>query len=316
MNTYVIGHEKPDVDSVVAAIALAKLFKTDSCFGYENPIAVLASEINNETAYVLERFGIKTPPILTEDMLSDEDQFVLVDHNEETQRSKLVQESRVVEIIDHHKVSFKSESPIYMTFKPWGSTATIITWMFEKNDIGIDDQTAQLLLSAILSDTVGMQSATTTEKDREYVAMLAEKAGVSDIKELTTEIFKAKSDIGSLSEEEMVRNDYKVFDFSGKKVFIGQLETVQQNEVLTQKEALIRAMESIKQDEGLDEIFLAISDILAVNTQLLFANGNEQMIAEKAFGVEAHDDHILDIGAKLSRKKEIAPAIEQAIKEL
>lgn len=59
---YIIGHRNPDTDSICSAIAYANLkTKTDDSKLYE---ARRAGELNGETAYVLEKFGVKTPRFL------------------------------------------------------------------------------------------------------------------------------------------------------------------------------------------------------------------------------------------------------------
>ena len=168
------------------------------------------------------------------------------------------------------------------------------------------------MLAAILSDTVGFKSATTTPKDKEYGEELAKIAEISDVEAFTLEIFKAKSDVSALSDEEIVKNDFKVFEF-GKKTMIDQLETVEQDMILTEKKAsLLAAMQSVKAELGVELLFVAITDILKVNTKLLILGNAEAQVAQDAFGGTV-TDNILDIGPKMSRKKEIAPAIEKAL---
>jgi manganese-dependent inorganic pyrophosphatase len=169
------------------------------------------------------------------------------------------------------------------------------------------------MLAAILSDTVGFKSATTTMKDEQFGKELAEIAEISDVDAFTLEIFKAKSDVSKLSDEQIVTNDYKIFDFGDKKVLIDQLETVEQNVILShKKEGLLKAMEKVKSAQKVDYIFVAITDILKVNTKLLILNEESGAVATKAFGGTI-ENNTLDIGPKMSRKKEIAPAIEKAL---
>jgi manganese-dependent inorganic pyrophosphatase len=169
------------------------------------------------------------------------------------------------------------------------------------------------MLSAILSDTVGLKSSTTTEKDKLAAIDLQKTSGVLDLENLTLEIFMAKSDLSKLSDEQIVLNDYKIFDFSGQKVLIGQTETVEQSEIIAiKKDNLLRAMEQIKQREGVNQIYLALTDILKVNTKILILSESEKLTAEKAFGGLV-ENNILDIGPKMSRKKDIAPEIEKII---
>ena len=313
MKTYIIGHTKPDTDAVVAAMALEFLYKTKECFGYENPEAVISDPLNPETTFLFEKFGVNTPQVISAQDITTEDKVVLVDHNEASQRLEGLPESQITDIVDHHKANLNLNHPIFMTFKSWGSSSTIVYFLMKQNNVSPDKKLASLMLAAILSDTVGYKSATCTEKDKEIGAELAQIAEISDVAAFTLEIFKAKSDISSLSDEQIVKNDYKVFEF-GKKTMIDQLETVEQDLVLSDKKAsLLEAMKSVKEELGVELLFVAITDILKVNTKLLILSEAEKAVAEKAFGGTVQDN-VLDIGPKMSRKKEIAPAVENALK--
>lgn len=313
MKTYIIGHTKPDTDAVVAAMGLEHLYRNAPDFGYSDAHALIADPLNPETSFIFKKFGVSAPTLLNDAALTDDDQFVLVDHNESSQRPEHVTETSVVEVVDHHKVNMDHGTPIYLTFKPWGSSSTIVYYLMKQAGVQPTKELAALMLCAILSDTVGFKSATTTDRDKQLGSELATIAGVENVEALTLEIFKAKSDISSLSDEAIVKNDYKVFDFA-QKTFIGQLETVEQTRLVTdKKQDLLTAMQAIKESEGVDLLFLALTDILTVNTKLLILGDAEKAVAEKAFGGTVSDS-VLDIGPKMSRKKEIAPAIEEAEK--
>ncbi|MCA9392002.1 manganese-dependent inorganic pyrophosphatase [candidate division WWE3 bacterium] len=314
MNTYVIGHVKPDLDSVVAAFAAEYLFTHKSAYQREAAKAVIAEEINNETRYVFERFRVNSPDILTEAMIDDDTRFVLVDHNEEAQRSELVSPEKIVEIIDHHKFNINFNKAMFITAKTWGSTSTIIWWMMRNEGIVPTKELASLMLCAILSDTVGLRSSLTTEWDKKYADELAKIAEINDVDALTLDIFKAKSNIDNLTPQEIVTNDYKVFDFASKKVLIGIVETVEQDVVLGRRDELIKAMHEVREHESVDLIFCVVSDILKFNSKIIFTSEEEKQIALKAFPDASEAGNLtLDIGPRISRKKEIAPPIEQAL---
>ncbi len=313
MKTYVIGHLKPDTDSVVAALALAEFYRHTPSFNRPNAEAVIAEPINNETAFLLNKFAVASPKIITAKDIQPEDQIVLVDHNEAYQRLVGINDEQIVEIIDHHKPNLTLNQPLFMTFKSWGSSSTVVYYLLKENDFTPDKKLASLLLSAILSDTVGFKSSTCTDQDIKTAKKLAKLAAIDDLEVLSLEIFKAKSDLSQLSCQQMVKNDYKIFDFAGKKVMIDQLETVEQEQLITEKkECLLEAMQEVKEELGVALIFVVISDILQVNSKILVLGDHEQAIAESAFATKV-TDHVIDIGAKLSRKKDIAPAIERAI---
>lgn len=59
---YVVGHRNPDTDSICSAIAYANLKQQ---IGDGNYIAKRAGMLNEETQYVLERFGVEAPTLLS-----------------------------------------------------------------------------------------------------------------------------------------------------------------------------------------------------------------------------------------------------------
>jgi inorganic pyrophosphatase/exopolyphosphatase len=75
----------------------------------------------------------------------------------------------------------------------------------------------------------------------------------------------------------MVKNDYKIFEFSGKKVLIDQLETVEQAKIINEKKRLfVSAMAKVKDALKVDFIFVVISDILEINSKILLLSETEQ----------------------------------------
>lgn len=311
MKTYIIGHIKPDLDSVVAAISFAEYIKIK---GFSNPTPAIIDKLNPETKFVFDKFEIPTPALITVDDIQADDKVVLVDHNEADQRLTGLNPDQIVAIFDHHKVNLNLPNPISICVMPFGSSNTICWQLFKESNISIPTSLSQIMLCAILSDTVGLKSSTTTETDRKAVEDLVKTANILSVDNLTLEIFMAKSNLSTLTDEQIVLNDYKIFDFSGKKILIGQTETVEQSEIiLTKKANLLKAMEDIKVKEGVDLIYLALTDILKINTKIIILSESEKLVAEKAFGTSAVDN-ILDIGPKMSRKKDIAPAIEISLK--
>jgi len=311
MKTYLIGHIKPDLDSVVAALVFAKYCQT---FGHPNLTPAMIDDPNPETTFIFSKFNLNLPTKITLADITPEDKVILVDHNEADQRLPGLNPDQIVAIFDHHKANLNLTNPIEISILPFGSSCTVAFQLMSEIKLDIDQDTARLMLCAILSDTVGLKSATTTDVDRGAVTALSQIAGITDIAALTLEIFKAKSNISSLTPEQIVTNDYKVFDFK-EKVLIAQIETVDQETLLsTRKVELLQALSQVKAQQGVSLIFLAVSDILKVNTKLLLVGDREVELAQKAFNSTAADG-VLDIGPKLSRKKEIAPAIEIALNQ-
>lgn len=310
MKTYIFGHIKPDLDSVVAALSFTEYTRLN---GVENPTPVIIDALNPETKFVFEKFSVTPPALISATDILPEDRVILVDHNEADQRLIGLNPEQIIGIYDHHKASLSLSQPIEIVILPLGSSNTVAWYLFKEFNFSINTELAKLMLSAILSDTVGLKSSTTTQTDKDAVANLSTLSGITDIESLTLEIFKAKSNISALTDEQVVLNDYKVFDFSGHKVLIGQTETVEQETLLTSRKAgILAALQTIKEREGVEYLILAITDILKINTKLLLNGVGETDLVQKAFGGIVVDN-ILDIGPKMSRKKDIVPFIEKAL---
>ncbi len=299
---HIFGHKVPDTDSICAAIAYSYL---KSELGQEAE-AYRLGELNKETKLVLERFNMDVPPLL--DSAADKD-VILVDHNEFEQSADDIEKANILEVVDHHKVKFSWDRPIYMLVMPVGSTSTIIASKFFWKDVRIPQEIAGILLSAILSDTVIFKSPTTTEKDREMAEKLAELAGIDDMVSWGMEMFRAKSAIAEKSAKELVYNDYKVYDFNGKKVLIDQIEVVDDREALERKEELLEEMKKVKEQEGFFGVLVLITDIMKEgSTMLVVADDLEPF--EKAFNVKLEDNQAWLAGV-MSRKKQVVPPLEK-----
>ena len=84
----------------------------------------------------------------------------------------------------------------------------------KRSEVTPPKKLAGLMLAAILSDTVGLKSPTTVRQDEKFAQELAELAQINDLNEFTLEIFKAKSNLDALTPTQMVKNDYKLFEFT------------------------------------------------------------------------------------------------------
>ena len=67
---YVVGHKNPDTDSICSAIAYAKLKQKITGDKY---VAKRAGQLNEETIYILQKFGVKVPSLLTNVQLQVKD---------------------------------------------------------------------------------------------------------------------------------------------------------------------------------------------------------------------------------------------------
>ena len=304
MSILVFGHKNPDTDTICSAIAYVEL---KNKLG-KDVKAVRLGEINEETKYALNYFKVEKPE-LVENVAGKE--IILVDHNERTQTADGFEEAKVLELIDHHRISnFNVDEPLYARVEPVGCTATIILKLFKENGLAPSKETAGLMLSAIISDTLLFKSPTCTQCDAKAGKELAEIAGV-DLKEYGLEMLKAGTALGDKSEAELLNMDMKIFEIDGEKIGVAQVNTVNEAEVLERKEKLLAEIDNIIAKEGLKFFMLAITNILT-NDSAALISGDGNDVVEKAFG-EKVDSNLVTLKGVVSRKKQIIPPLTKAI---
>jgi len=304
MSILVFGHKNPDTDTICSAIAYVEL---KNKLG-KDVKAVRLGEINEETKYALNYFKVEKPE-LVENVAGRE--IILVDHNERTQTADGFEEAKVLELIDHHRISnFNVDEPLYARVEPVGCTATIILKLFKENGLTPSKETAGLMLSAIISDTLLFKSPTCTQCDAKAGKELAEIARV-DLKEYGLEMLKAGTALGDKSEAELLNMDMKIFEIDSAEIGVAQVNTVNEAEVLERKEKLLAEIDNIIAKEGLKFFMLAITNILT-NDSAALISGDGNDVVEKAFG-EKVDSNLVTLKGVVSRKKQIIPPLTKAI---
>ncbi len=231
---------------------------------------------------------------------------VLVDHAEQSQSALGIEQAEIVEILDHHHIgSIETRVPVTATFDPVGSTATLVIERFRQAGMEPSRPTAMLLLGAILSDTVILNSPTTTERDHAVVEYL-ERVLAVDAGELGREMFEATTDVSAVSAQEIVNRDAKRYMVSGEQqICIAQIEVVGKG-LLERKAELLEALRREREDKGLLLYALMVTDVLTKGTELLVAG--DTFAVARAFGVSA-DDSVIELPGVMSRKKQVAPKL-------
>lgn len=304
MTTLVFGHKNPDTDSVCAAIALADLKKKLG----EDIAPAIQGELNPESKFVLDKFGVAAPAVVTSYAGKD---VYLVDHSDLTQSPDDLKEANILGIVDHHKLGdVTTGQPLECWIWPVGCTCTVISRMYKYLGVEIPKDVAGIMLCAILSDTVIFKSATCTDEDKAVCAELSEICGESDLEALGIEMFKVKSAVEGTPIRELVFRDYKDFNMSGKGVGVGQLELVDLSIVDGIKADLEKDIKDLKAEKGHHSVLLMLTDIMKEGTELLVASDDESVVA-KAFGVAPKDGKAWLPGI-MSRKKQIVPDLEKA----
>ncbi|GGH88669.1 manganese-dependent inorganic pyrophosphatase [Pullulanibacillus pueri] len=301
----IFGHKNPDTDTICSAIAYADL-KTKLGLNVE---PVRLGEINGETQFALDSFHVQAPR-LVEKVASEAKEVILVDHNERGQSADDIDQVRVLEVIDHHRIAnFETADPLYYRAEPIGCTATILKKLYKENDVAISKEIAGLMLSAIISDSLLFKSPTCTNEDVTAARELAEIAGV-DPESYGLDMLKAGANLQDKTVEQLITLDAKPFDMGNAKVEIAQVNTVDTQEVLARQAEIEAAITKTIDEKHLDLFLFVITDILQ-NDSTGIALGKEASKVEQAFGGTLDNNTILLKGV-VSRKKQIVPNLTDA----
>jgi manganese-dependent inorganic pyrophosphatase len=232
--------------------------------------------------------------------------LMLVDHAEQAQSAPGIAQAEILEILDHHHIgSIETSVPVTATFDPVGSTATLVVERFRQAGMEPSRSTAVMLLGAVLSDTVILNSPTTTRRDHAVVEYL-ERVLAVDAQELGHAMFEATADVSDLTADEIVGRDAKRYQVRGdQEICIAQIEVVG-DALLQRKDELLEALAREREAKDLALYALMITDVVAKGTEMLVA-GDVAAVA-RSFGVEATDSTI-DLPGVMSRKKQVAPTL-------
>ncbi len=301
--TLIFGHKNPDTDTICSAIAYADL-KTKMG---ENVEPVRLGEVSKETNFALEYFGFEAPRFI-EKVDPDVKDVILVDHNEFQQSVDNINDVRIKEVIDHHRIAnFETKEPLYYRAEPVGCTATILNKMYKENKVPVSKEIAGLLVSAIISDSLLLKSPTCTQEDIDAAYELAELAGVN-LESYGLDMLKKGADLSDRSVNELLTMDAKEFSMGDAKVEIAQVNTVDANSVYELQEDIVAEMEEIIKDKNLDLFLFVVTDILNNDSEVL-ARGNGADKVEQGFNVKLDKNNRALLKGVVSRKKQIVTVL-------
>ncbi|HGC7306349.1 TPA: manganese-dependent inorganic pyrophosphatase [Streptococcus agalactiae] len=303
----VFGHQNPDSDAIGSSIAFAYLAK--EAWGLDTEAVALGTP-NEETAYVLDYFGVQAPRVVESAKAEGVETVILTDHNEFQQSISDIKDVTVYGVVDHHRVAnFETANPLYMRLEPVGSASSIVYRMFKENGVSVPKELAGLLLSGLISDTLLLKSPTTHASDIPVAKELAELAGVN-LEEYGLEMLKAGTNLSSKTAAELIDIDAKTFELNGEAVRVAQVNTVDINDILARQEEIEVAIQEAIVTEGYSDFVLMITDIVNSNSEIL-ALGSNMAKVEAAFEFTLENNHAFLAGA-VSRKKQVVPQLTES----
>ena len=247
-------------------------------------------------------------------------QVIMVDHNELGQALDGMENAEILEIIDHHRLgTIQTLGPVYFRNQPLGCTSTIVYLMYQENKVAIDPQTAGLMMSAIISDTLLFRSPTCTKTDEMAGSALAEIAGV-DIEKYAMEMFSAASDLKQKTDREIFYQDFKTFTAGDIHFGVSQVSSLNEEELLSIKPRLFHFAKEALGEENLDMAFVMLTNILKQDTLLLAVGHRAETLIQNAFLLEPKKESFDFSGEEVegytavlenvvSRKKQLIPPL-------
>lgn len=239
-------------------------------------------------------------------------QIILVDHNSKSQSIDGIEDSEIIEIIDHHRVAeVKTNKPIYFRNEPVGSTCTIVSNMYFEHGLEPSKEIAGIMCAAILSDTAILSSPTCTIIDKNAVQRLSKIAEINP-EEFGFKMFEAGSILEGKTATEIFYQDFKDFMIGKNKVGIGQINTINYDEFEKMKEETLSFMKKTQIERNYDLLMLLITNVIDKGSKCYFTGDGAGDLISKLFHTEIIDNSCYLEGV-ISRKKQIIPAFSSIL---
>jgi manganese-dependent inorganic pyrophosphatase len=238
--------------------------------------------------------------------------IIMVDHNELSQAVEGIENYRILEIIDHHRLgNVHTNYPITFINRPVGSTSTIIATLYQDNRVPMRKEIASILLAGILSDTVILRSATTTDTDRHMAEYL------STITDLTIDgfgrdIMGAASLVARKPVDEILALDMKHFGEGKNSFTVSQVEVNTLTEIMDRKEEILQGLERQHAKTGGLFTALMVTDITELDSAL-FMKGDPVFVSRIRY--PKVEENVYMLKGILSRKKQLVPCLTELIRK-
>ncbi|MHA1310484.1 MAG: putative manganese-dependent inorganic diphosphatase [Candidatus Helarchaeota archaeon] len=244
--------------------------------------------------------------LITRDLNFYPKKVILVDHNEISQSVKGIKKAKIIQIIDHHKLSdIQSNEPIFVYCKPIGCTATLIWERYKQENISINKNIAGIMLSAILSDTLLFTSPTCTEIDKKAAYYLADIAGI-DIDDFGPKMIEASTDTKTMSIDQIFTQDLKIFTFKDRKFCISQITTTNYKDILDRFD-FSTYLDKICKTKGYEFAIVMVTDVVLNGSEIIF-EGERKNVVRNTFNISKNKTSEFLKGI-VSRKKQVLPPL-------
>ncbi|MFA6382266.1 MAG: DHHA2 domain-containing protein [Candidatus Buchananbacteria bacterium] len=301
----VTPYKNPDLDGTACAFAYAEFFQKND----KAVVAAIFGTPHREAQFVLNKFNI---PALAdaEAVINEVDEIIIVDASDLRGLSDKIKPEKVIEIIDHRKINEAYTFPnAKAQIELVGSAATLIAEKFFNSKTAISQESAALLFSAIISNTINFQANVTTERDHKMADWL--KTNFSVPPNYIHEMFLDKSQFKK-SLKETFLDDFATFHFNNHNLGIAQLEIINVNKFIRKDLTEIKKiLKELKKERSLDFIFLTVIDLEKAFNEIVVIDEKTQKLVEQALKIEFKDGVAKKNG--IIMRKEIIPLIKDVL---
>ena len=312
--TYVYGHKTPDVDAVCSSLAYARLMRA---LGY-NCKAKVPGATNRETAYIAGEFGFALPELKSS--VAPQTRLILTDHTDYAQCVDGAREAKILQKIDHHVEGDIQDSGIpYVRREVIGATCTIIYEMYKELGVGIDNETARILLAGIVSDTRNLSKSATCADDSVAWEALTAQLGISpdSIAVISKHMKETADNYDGMTDKEIFMSDYKGYEHNGYKFGMGSLDcTAEEMDGFIDR--MLAVMPEVAVENGLHMLFAKIDNKVLrpgttnytnAGTYFIYYGEGAQAVSEAILGPSLREGVIYS-KKKQSRKDIVAKITE------
>lgn len=263
MAKYVIlGHENPDVDSIVSGYLLEKLMQQK---GYDILFIIPDKKIDETSVKICQEYGLHVCNY--QKNLGDflDCKFILVDHH------KRKDVKNVVAVVDHHPTMEKINVPYYQNEKK-SSTSCLICQgenesYFSKTDI-------KLALLAAFVDTASFHSTKTCEKDVVWAREMCEKYSLDYEK-----LYQAGLCLTDVSDlKKACFNGLKKYEIGSYKIASSYVQVLHFEDLDLKMEKMLDYLREYFVENGLDVYLFLVHDMTIFKTTVYDLRENELKI--------------------------------------
>lgn len=269
------------------------------------PLAVITSTLNHSISKEIRQWPLNIVRHFEDE---PDTSYVIVDVSEPDQFPPFVKNERIVEIIDHH-VGFedywRKKIGEKVKIEEIGACATQIweEYKLRKPGVKISSLSANLLYTAILSNTLNFQSFWTTERDRKAYGELK---AYTNLPPNWISVYYLDQEREVYQKPEVVlKNDTKVQIIKGMKCTFGQIELYNSRDFLKQFSGLI---ESVLKEYGSEAWILSSPCISEGRNYIFTKNKTLKDLISRVMQVSFEKD--VGITRKIWTRKEILQKIQ------